>query len=64
MYAPSIVSIDLTGNSPPNVQSIVPNSEVHKELLQKLLTQVESQQGTQLVHLLDLSNITLDGGEL
>lgn len=62
---PSIVSIDLTGNSAPNIQSVVPNSEVHTELLQKLMAQVVAQQGSQqLVHLLDLGNITIDGGEV
>ena len=65
MQLPSIVSIDLTGNSAPNLQSVVPNSEVHTELLQKLMTQVVTQQGSQqLVHLLDLGNTTIDGGEL
>lgn len=65
MQLSSIVSIDLTGNSAPNLQSVVPNSEVHTELLQKLMTQVVAQQGSQqLVHLLDLGNTTIDGGEL
>lgn len=61
---PSIVSIDLTGNSPPNVQPIAPNSQAHTELVQKLLTQVVSQQGSQIVNLLDLGDTTIDGGEL
>lgn len=65
MQLSSIVSIDLTGNSAPSLQSVVPNSEVHTELLQKLMTQIVSQQGSQqLVHLLDLGNTTIDGGEL
>lgn len=65
MQVSSIVSIDLTGNSPPNVQSVVPNSEVHAELLQRLMAQVVTQQGSQqLVHLLDLGDITIDGGEM
>ena len=65
MQLSSIVSIDLTGNSAPNLQSVVPQSEVHTELLQKLMTQVVAQQGSQqLVHLLDLGNTTIDGGEL
>lgn len=65
MQLSSIVSIDLTGNSAPNLQSVVPNSEIHTELLQKLMTQVVAQQGSQqLVHLLDLGNTTIDGGEL
>lgn len=65
MQISSIVSIDLTGNSAPDVQAVVPNSQVHTELLQKLMTQVVTQQGNQqLVHLLDLGNTTIDGGEL
>jgi hypothetical protein len=64
LLVPSIVSIDLTRNSVPNVQPISPNSQVHTELVQKLLTQVVSQQGSQIVNLLDLSDITIDGGEL
>ncbi len=65
MQVSSIVSIDLTGNSTPNVESVVPNSQVHTELLQKLMAQVVTQQGNQqLVHLLDLGNTTIDGGEL
>jgi hypothetical protein len=64
MLVPSIVSIDLTGNSPPNVQPMVPNSEIHNELLQKLLAQVASQQGSRIVNFLDLGDITIDGGEI
>ena len=65
MQVSSIVSIDLTGNSTPNVESVVPNSQIHTELLQKLMAQVVNQQGNQqMVHLLDLGNTTIDGGEL
>jgi hypothetical protein len=64
MLVPSIVSIDLTGNSTPNIQPIAPNSEVHAELVRKLLAQVVSQQGNQIVNFLDLGDTTIDGGEL
>lgn len=65
MQVSSIVSIDLTGNSPPDIQAVMPSSQVHTELLQKLMAQVVTQQGNQqMVHLLDLGSTTIDGGEL